>query len=108
MERGAEAKVEDSDEEDMLVDNEDESDSGVEVIEDDLRPTKCPKQLPEFTAYVDIVSPPRTTRTKESSTACGPFFFNPETTHEEFLGLLAACAVEPRFRPPLRQSTSRN
>ena len=90
--------VEDSDQEDMLMDDEDESDSSADIVEGDLQPTKRAKTLPEFTAYVDIVSPPRTSRRKESSTSCGPFFFNPETTHDKFLGLLAACAVDqPHF-----------
>lgn len=84
-----------SDEEDMLA--SDNARASTEPMES--RPAKRPKQLQpaEFTAYVDIISPPRTVRAKETSTTRGPFFFNAETGHLEFLGLLAACAVEPGF-----------
>lgn len=82
--------VNSSDEEDMLTSD------GVEEIQ---RPEKRPKPEPptEFTAYIDIISPPRTVKAKETSTARGPFFFYANTTHLEFLSLLAACAVDTGF-----------
>jgi hypothetical protein len=58
-----------------------------------------PEPLESITAYIDIISPPRTQRTKETSEARGPFFFTTETPHHEFLQSIANCAVDPNFTP---------
>jgi hypothetical protein len=57
------------------------------------------KDLENITAYIDIISPARTQRTKETTITRGPFFFTLGTSHHEFLQLLAACAVEKNFIP---------
>ncbi|KJA25914.1 hypothetical protein HYPSUDRAFT_213426 [Hypholoma sublateritium FD-334 SS-4] len=83
-----------------MLDPADEGNNSESETDDPLESAqvaKRPKKLPEFTAYVDIISPPRTVRGKETSTTRGPFFFNANTAHLEFLALLAACTVEPHF-----------
>jgi hypothetical protein len=58
-----------------------------------------PERLESLTAYIDIISPPRTQRTKETSEARGPFFFTSKTSHHEFLQSIANCAVDKNYIP---------
>lgn len=58
-----------------------------------------PEPLESLTAYIDIISPPRTQRAKETSEARGPFFFTTKTPHREFLQSIASCAVDANFSP---------
>ena len=66
-----------------------------------------PEPLESLTAYIDIISPPRTQKTKETSEARGPFFFMTKTPHHEFLQSVANCAVNPNF-PPLISSINQS
>ena len=74
-----------------------DSSSETEVDEPASKKTKI---LPNITAYIDIISPARSTKVKESTISRGPFFFTTETTHQEFLRLLAAaCADDSNTAP---------
>jgi hypothetical protein len=67
---------------------------------DEPPPSKKQRRLESLTAYIDIISPPRTQKTKETSEARGPFFFTTKTPHREFLqSILANSAVDPNFIP---------
>jgi len=66
---------------------------------DEPPPSKKQRRPESLTAYIDIISPPRTQRTKETSEARGPFFFTTKTPHHEFLQSIANCAVDPNFTP---------
>jgi len=70
-------------------------DSDLELETDDEEPApKKMKTPPNITAYIDIVNPPRSTKSKETTVTRGPFFFTTETTHFEFLQLIASAATE--------------
>ena len=71
-----------------IVGTDDSDDSDGEPL-----PKKM-KNFPRVTAYIDIVSPARSTKTKETTITHGPFFFTTETTHCEFLQLVATCASD--------------
>ena len=65
-----------------------------------LLPRRCwPERLESLTAYINIISPPHTQRTKETAEARGPFFFTIKTPHHEFLQSIANCAVDKNYIP---------
>ena len=66
-----------------------------------------PEPLKSLTAYIDIISPPCTQKTKETSEARGPFFFTTKTPHHKFLQSIANCAVNLNF-PPLISSINQS
>jgi hypothetical protein len=79
-----------------------EADNPSDIDEsDEPPPSKKQRRQPleSMTAYIDIISPPRTQKTKETSEARGPFFFTTKTPHREFLQSIANCAVDPNFIP---------
>jgi hypothetical protein len=78
-----------------------DSDGGIDSESEemeDVRPFKKPKPVQELveaieiTAYVEIVSPPRTLKAKPTSVTCGPFFFTLESSYPEFLQSVTVCA----------------
>ena len=75
------------------------SDAGLSEAEDDEPASKKTKILPKITAYIDIISPARSAKVKETTITRGPFFFTTETTHQEFLRLLATCADDGNAVP---------
>jgi hypothetical protein len=46
---------------------------------------------------MDIITPPRTVKGKPTTDSRGPFFFTVDTTHEEFLQLVANCGVAANY-----------
>jgi len=91
--------------EDLEGDQEAEADNSSDLDNDQpdepppSKKQRRPEPLESLTAYIDIISPPRTQRTKETSEARGPFFFTTKTPHHEFLQSIANCAVDPNFTP---------
>ncbi|CAA7258478.1 unnamed protein product [Cyclocybe aegerita] len=64
-------------------------------------PAKKVKAIPEVAVYVDIVTPAHGVKQKESLTTCGPFFFTVETSHNEFLQSVVACAASGTHVPSI-------
>jgi hypothetical protein len=91
-----------SDAEIISSDSADSGDDDNELDNDiDARPVKKAKQSEdaselddaEITAYIEIVTPPRTVKGKPTTTSRGPFFFTPKSSYDEFLQSVAACAI---------------
>jgi hypothetical protein len=78
-----------SDNEDQLAEKENEP------------PTKKLKTRPKITAYIEIVTAPRTLKEKPTPLSRGPFFFNLDTTRIDFLQSLASCCVEGHYAPTI-------
>ena len=78
-----------SDNEDQLAEKENEP------------PTKKLKTRPKITAYIEIITAPRTLREKPTPLSRGPFFFNLDTTRIEFLQSLASCCAEGHYAPTI-------
>jgi hypothetical protein len=74
----------DGDELDLLVGDTSDSDGDPSLD----RPTKKARTT-EITAYINVETPARTTKLKPTIDACGPFFFTLESTHDNFLTVLA-------------------
>ena len=53
----------------------------------------------EITAYVEVVSAPRTLKAKPTSVTHGPFFFTLNYTYFQFLSSIAACAAGAQGMP---------
>ena len=62
--------------------------------DDDEPALKKAKNISKITAYIDIITPSRSAKAKETAITWGPFFFTIETTHREFLSLVATAAAE--------------
>ncbi|KAJ3500782.1 hypothetical protein NLJ89_g9638 [Agrocybe chaxingu] len=83
----------------MIVDEgenvEVENESGDDDEEEsEVPPAKKMKVLPEVTAYVDIITPSRGVKGKESSITRGPFFFTTAMSHHRFLQSVVTCASD--------------
>lgn len=72
-----------------------------EDVDASTRPGKKTKVPTKLTAYMDIISPPRTLKGKLTTNSRSPFFFTVETTHEEFLQLVANCGVAANYAPTI-------
>lgn len=93
-------QIEDAEDEIDELDSSSNASADCDRVENE-RPAKKAKKLQQITAYIDIVVPARTLKSKPTSDSRGPFFFTLETSHEEFLQSIACCTVAPRYLPTI-------
>lgn len=67
------------------------------------RKSPTPSDIPgiEITAYVEVVSAPRTLKAKPTSVTRGPFFFTLDYTYFQFLLSIATCAAAGGAQPSI-------
>lgn len=93
----------DSDPESDTNEHNSESDRTSEE-DDNPKLSKKARILPDITAYINIETPPRTTKLKATIEPRGPFFFNIETTYDSFIETLAKTVQSNATKASINQS----